>query len=379
MFKRFFLTTIIIFLSACSHFFDTDNAPQPAPLMPFTSEVHPRQLWSTKIGSGAESEYLKLSPSLVDNTIYTTSANGVVTATNKINGAACWKVSLCIPITSGPGIGEGLVVIGGRRGEVIALQQSDGRMRWRTTIDGEILAKPVIGDQVVVIKTIDGTVSGLSVNDGHVLWSLQQTEPNLVLRGSSTPFRKNNTLFVGFANGNLAKVSLERGQIDWLQSIALPEGAFSIQRMVDIDADPLVFDHHVFAATYQGKIASLDWHSGSKLWSHDISSYTGMTTDDYSIFISDAKGNVWSFGANNGLVNWQQTELEARNISPPAVMSNFIVVGDGEGYLHWLSKCDGHIAGRIFVGNKIITAPIVENDVLYVQTNNGSLVAYSVS
>lgn len=380
MIKRLALTAVIAsLLTACTGFFDKDNTPTPTPLTPLNAEIKTHQLWSSKIGNGSGDDYLKLSPTLNGDAIYTSSSNGVITATNKQNGNAFWSVNTKTAITSGPGVGNGIVVVGGLQGDVIALQQIDGRLLWKKTVSGEILAKPAISNNMVVIKTIDGTIHALSARDGNALWSYQQTEPSLILRGSSAPLLRDNLIFVGFANGSLAKIGLRNGQVDWTHPIALPEGGFSIERMIDIDADPVIYGHRIFAATYQGKVASLDWQSGKTLWEHDISSYTGMTADDNTAYISDAKGYIWAFGANSGLVNWRQTQLEARNVSGPAVMGSYVVVGDSEGYLHWLSKRDGHIAAREFAGNTILATPIVENNVLYAQTTNGSLVAYTLS
>jgi outer membrane protein assembly factor BamB len=270
------------------------------------------------------------------------------------------------------------VVVGSRKGDVIALNQANGRQLWRQTIPGEILANPAVSDDVVVIKAVDGYTRALAVNDGHELWAFQQVEPNLILRGASTPIIRDRALIIGFANGNLAKLNLRDGQMLWLQTIAVPEGAFAIQRMIDIDANPIIFDHHIYAATYQGKIASLDWTSGRVLWGHDISSYTGMIADSDAVYISDARSFVWSFGADNGLANWRQTKLEYRTVSGPAIMSDYVVVGDGQGYLHWLSKRDGHFAARVKIGSAIYAAPIAENNVLYVLSNNGNLSAYTL-
>jgi len=378
MIKRLAFTAFILFLSGCSTFFDKDNAPVPAPLVPIQSELSVHQLWSTRTGSFSGNEYLKLSPTLSGSTIYMAGVSGIVTAVNKWNGQTCWQVNTGLPLTSGPGAGDGILVIGSRQGQVIALDQRNGALRWRQCIDGEVLAKPAIARGIVVIKTIDGVVHGLSVEDGHVLWTYQQTEPSLILRGSSAPRLSDGSAFVGFANGNLVKLSARTGRVDWLHTVAVPEGAFSIQRMIDIDADPILFEHHVYAATYQGKIASLQWSSGETLWEHDISSYTGMSADDRTVYISDAHSFVWAFGADNGTVRWQQSALEARNVTGPAMMWDYVVLGDAEGYLHWLSKHDGHLAARVFVGNTIVTAPLVEYNVVYVATTNGSLAAYQI-
>lgn len=374
-FAVFFIFTFL--LSACAGFFEKDNTPAPTPLTNYTPELAPRLLWSSKVGYGASgSDYLKMNPAVSNSAVYTASTDGVVTSTNKTTGRRIWQTSIRESLSSGPGVGDGLVVVGGTRGHLVALQQSDGRQLWRASIPGEIIATPAVGHGFVVVKAVDGYTRGLSATDGHEVWAFQQVEPNLILRGSSAPLIRDRSVIAGYANGNLAKLNLNDGHLSWLQTMAVPEGAFAIQRMIDIDADPVVFEHRIYVATYQGKISSLDWTSGNTLWTHDISSYTGMAADSNSIYISDAKGMVWGFNADSGLVNWRQNRLEYRIISGPAATRNHVVVGDAEGYLHWLSKTDGHFAARVSLGSAIYAAPIVENDVLYVLTTSGYLAAY---
>ncbi len=371
------LVAFSFFISACSGFFDKDNTPTPTPLTPITAEMKPRLLWSTQAGSGNNDQYLKMSPALTQTAIITASSKGTVTSVNKMNGRTNWQVNTQLPLSAGPGAGDGMIVVGSRKGDIWALDQTTGRQLWRRSIPSEILANPAIGDGIVIIKAVDGYTRALSTHDGHELWSFQQVEPNLVLRGSSSPLIRDRYLIIGFANGNLAKINAQNGQLSWLQTITLPEGAFAIQRMIDIDANPIVFEHRIYVATYQGKIASLDWTSGRALWTHDISSYTGMTADEKAVYVSDARSHVWAFGADNGFVNWRQAKLEARIVSGPASMGDYVVVGDAEGYLHWLSKRDGHFAAREKLGSAIYAAPIVENNVLYVLSNNGYLASYS--
>jgi len=377
---KFFAFSVLapVLLTACSGLFDKDNTPEPKPLTEFRAEIKPQLIWTAKAGSGVNDEYLKIGPTLGTNAIFTSSLSGTVTSINKMTGQRNWQIETKLPVTTSPGVGNGMVVIGSRTGDVVALRETDGKIIWQTKIKGEILARPAIAGDKVVIKAVDGYTRALSALNGHELWAFQQVEPSLILRGSSAPLIASQSVLVGYANGNLAKLSLQSGQLSWMQTVAIPEGIFAIQRMIDIDADPLVYDHRIYAATYQGKIASLSWESGSILWSHDLSSYTGMTADHDAIYVSDAKSYVWGFNADSGLVNWRQTQLESRVVSGPASMGSYVVVGDGEGFLHWISKRDGHFAGRQFAGGAIYAAPIVENNVLYAVTNKGYLVAYKL-
>lgn len=379
MIKHVLLAIATLTLTACFGFFEKDNTEQPAALTNYKAEITPQQRWSTRIGSGASDEYLRLSPSIANNTIFTSSVNGNVVATDASNGHTRWNMNTRMPVTSGPGVGNGLVVVGSRLGDVIALSQTDGHRLWQTNISGEVIAKPAIQNNIVIVKAVNGDIHALSTVDGHEVWAYQQTEPSLILRGSSSPLISGNAVFIGFANGVLSKLSVNSGQLDWSRPIATATGAFSIQRMIDINADPLIYQHRVLAATYQGNIASLDWATGDTLWTHDISSYTGMTTDGNTVYISDANGFLWAFGVDNGLVNWHQTNLKARGVSGPANMNQYIVVGDAEGYLHWLSKRDGHFAARTQVGKSILATPIVDNNILYVLTSDGLLAAYTLS
>jgi outer membrane protein assembly factor BamB len=272
------------------------------------------------------------------------------------------------------------VFVGTRQGKVFALHQNDGSEAWQTQLSSEVLAPPTGGEGVVLAKTIDGQLNALSEKDGHVLWRYQQTEPALILRGGSAPVINQHHVIAGFENGNVAKLTLDDGSMQWQTTVAIPEGSFAIQRMVDIDADPVVYNNHVYVATYQGKIAVLDLASGKSLWSHEISSFTGLTVDSQRVYVSDATSHLWAFDAETGQVDWRQTQLEARNITGPAEMGNYVIVADGEGYLHWLSKQDGHFVSRNRVnGFSILAAPVVSNNIVYVLTKDGRLSAYTTS
>ncbi len=380
IFKKSILVACVLSLSACSSFsfFDKDNTPTPKPLTGFKQQVVPRLAWKTSTGKGAGSEYLKLSPAMNAESIFAANNNGVVTSIAKRNGGTNWSVNTGYNLTTGPGVGDGIVAVGSIHGNLVALDEATGRILWRTNIKGELIANPAVKGGHVIAKALDGSITAFSTTDGHQLWSFKQSEPDLILRGSSTPVIEQNRVFAGFANGNLASISLSSGDLSWLQQISVPEGAFAIQRMTDIDADPVINGNRVIAASYQGNIAALDSSSGRSLWSNKLSSYTGMSTDDSAVYISDAKSNIWAFDLFGGQTNWQQSALGARVVSAPAVIGNYVVVGDAEGYVHWLNKHDGSIAARESIGGAVMAKPLVDNRFVYVLANNGTLAAYQL-
>jgi outer membrane protein assembly factor BamB len=376
--KNFLVCTLTASLCACS-FFDKDNTPEPAKLVSFKPEATVQTRWIKDPNNGVGKEYLKLIPAASDTAIYTASKDGTVSANDKISGKKLWSVGTGTHISGGPAVGDGLVFVGTREGDLVALYQSDGRLAWKAPASSEILAAPAVNHNVVLAKSINGKLSAFSTQDGHDLWQYHQTEPTLILRSASAPQISNNTVIVGFANGDLANLTLRGGNMLWQQPLAIPQGSFAIQRMIDVDADPVIYNNRVYAATYQGRIAALEMATGREIWNHDISSYTGMAVDGNKVYVTDAKSDVWAFDANSGSVDWRQVQLESRNITGPVVMNNYLVVGDMEGYLHWLSKSDGHFIARTKVTHSgILTSPIVVDNTLYVVTMDGHVAAYTV-
>ena len=58
---------------------------------------------------------------------------------------------------------------------------------------------------------------------------------------------------------------------------------------------------------------------------------------------------------------------------------NTIVVGDFEGYLHWIDPSDGSFMARERLANRpIYAAPLVVGTNLFVQSEDGTVAAYTV-
>ena len=79
---------------------------------------------------------------------------------------------------------------------------------------------------------------------------------------------------------------------------------------------------------------------------------------------------------DNGSELWANTQLSYRNLTAPVSFGDYVVVGDGEGYLYWLDDTSGRIlAMQELDSDGLYVAPVADGDMLYVQTRSGDLVA----
>jgi len=133
----------------------------------------------------------------------------------------------------------------------------------------------------------------------------------------------------------------------------------------------------IYIASYRGGAAAVSELDGDVLWRNEaISSYTGLSNDFRNLYLSDSGDDVWQLDQRTGASLWKQKELHQRKLTAPAVYGNYVVVGDFEGYVHWLSTSDGRQLGRIKVADsEIDTKPVVVDDTVYVYANDGTLTA----
>ena len=371
-----------IFLAAalvggCGIFGKDEPADPPVELAGFDREFRVRQVWSVKIGGDAENLYLGLNPASDGARVYAASNDGKVIAVDTIKGKTYWKTEMDIPFSGGPGVGEGMLVVGGGDGEVVALHTLDGSLRWQTTLSSEVLATPAITRNIVVVRTVDGSVYGLSVTDGSQVWLVEQEVPRLTLRGNSSPVINGDVVICGFDDGRVMAISLEDGATVWDTLVSPATGRTEIERLSDIDGQLLVMGADIFVASYQGRAAMLALESGQAWWERELSSHRGISSDGSTLYLTDDKSHIVAMARRNGEILWQQEALHQRMLTTTAVYQSYLVAGDMEGYLHWFNRADGRLAARNKVGGgRISSTPLVLDDLVFVQNDGGRLSAF---
>ncbi len=372
----------VLWLSGCSSLNPIDwLAPDeeinpPAELVEMENRIGIRTLWSASVGKGADGQLVKLAPWVEEQRIYLANQAGRVEVRDAASGAPVWQVDTGLQLTGGPGVGDGLVLVGSSDGDLLALDAETGEERWRAAVSSEVLSVPRAAEGVAVVHTVDGKLFGFDDGDGSQIWLYDRSVPVLSLHGSSSPVISDGMVIAGFASGKLVALDLNSGDLLWEVAITTPSGRSELERMVDIDGDPLVMDGVVYVASYNGDLAAVSQDTGVILWRRSLPTYAGVATDFLNVYVVDTAGEVWAIDPQNGAALWKNKKLKYRRLSPPAVLGDYVLTGDFEGYVHWLSREDGRLLARVRVGDAPISnAPLVVDDVAYVYGDGGVIAA----
>ncbi|MDH3689582.1 MAG: outer membrane protein assembly factor BamB [Gammaproteobacteria bacterium] len=381
--RKILVITMTLLLAACGGGKKSaaeDDQSRPAALPEIQPEVTLKKLWSRSVSSDTKELHVTLVPALVDGIVYMADHTGRITATDGVTGKSVWQQRLKVEITAGIGHGEGLIYIGTGQGALIAINMEDGKVQWETGILGEVLAPPMADESIVVARTIDGRVYGLSTSDGEQRWSYQREVPSLTLRGDSAVLVDQGVAIAGFANGKVVVSDLEAGTLLWEITAAHPRGRDEIERLIDIDAQPLLVGSVLYVGVYQSQVMALALGTRRILWTRDLSTFRDIGADNDRVYVSDDQDHIMALSRLTGDVSWSQEGLHQRGLTPPTVVGDYVVVGDFEGYVHLLDKGDGRLVGRIKVGGDGVSAKcLAQGDTLYVITRKGVLSALKLT
>ena len=366
-------------LSACSWFGGDEDELEPLELVDIETKVKVQRLWSTKVGGGAAFLRVALQPAGDGSRLYAASRDGNVVALDPESGSMIWRNELDLALSAGPGVGDGLVVVGAANGYLVAINADSGEEVWRANLKGETLARPVIEDDTVMVLTIDNRLRALSAFDGSSRWIVEQATPDLTMRGSAPPVTVGTSIIAGFDNGRLVAVNIATGDREWESLLSPPTGRSDLERLSDIDGLISVVGADIYAVGYQGNLAAIASESGQVMWSREVSSYAGVSADWNNLYTVDEEGVVIALTRRNGDESWRQSSLLRREPTVPISYLTTVVVGDLEGYLHFFSNFDGDPVARVRVGGKAISVePVVVANRLFVQSDDGKVSAYAI-
>jgi outer membrane protein assembly factor BamB len=374
----------LLALAACSG----TPGPQPAELTPLENPQPLRVLWSTALAEtgnpyGADwpppppneaADRWIFFPVLVGDAIYATSREGVVVRLDAANGRRRWRTSVETQVSSGVGADADTVAVANEDGEVVALEAASGKVRWRARVSSEVLAPPEIGAGLVLVRSLDNRIFAFNASDGKRRWVYQRAVATLILHTPSGVAISGDTAYAGFPGGKLVAIALANGGPRWEATVSVPKGSTELERVSDVVGRPALQGREVCAVAYQGRVACYEAASGRQLWARELSSATGVSLDARFAYVSDDKGSVHTLDRSNGQSVWKQDKLSYRQLTLPLPEGQAIVVGDIEGFVHFLARDSGAFVSRYETkGGAVRAVPIALPAGLLVQTEDGSL------
>ena len=187
-----------------------------------------------------------------------------------------------------------------------------------------------------------------------------------------------DTLVVGAA-GRMVGHNPDTGSIRWEVPLASPRGVNDVERLVELVGRVSRVGDSVCARAFQAAVGcvNITRDRASVSWTQSANGSEGVHGDAEIVYGTESNGNVLAWRRSDGARVWSSDRLKLRKLTSPLLLGRSVVVGDGEGWVHFLSRTDGAPLNRVSTDSSgIAAAPVVAADTLVVITRNGGVFGF---
>lgn len=362
------LACVVGALAACA---GGPDKPKPTDLGPNAALINVRLAWSSRIGPVD----FPLFPRAQGNVITLAGSDGTVAALDGNSGRDLWRGTAGGPIGAGAGTDGRLAAVVTRANELVVLEA--GREVWRESLGALAFTAPLVVGARVFVATADRSVTAFDGKTGRRLWNYtRQGEQGLALRQAGVLLAVGDTLVAGMA-GRLIGLDPQSGSVRWEAPVANPRGANDIERLVDLVGGVSREGDVVCARAFQAAVGCVNAGRGTLVWTKPASGSQGVHGDAQFVFGTEGDGRVLAWRRSDGERAWSNDRLRYRGLTAPLVIGRSVVLGDAQGFVHFLSRQDGSLTGRAATdGSAIVAAPVQVGDTLVVVTRNGGVFGF---
>lgn len=353
-------------LGACA---SSDKAKM-ADLVANPASMGIKAAWSSSVGGVA----FPLNVRAQGANLYVASTDGVVVAIDGRTGGDVWRTSIKAKLTAGVGSDGRFAAVINRNNELIALDA--GREIWRQKLSAVSLTAPFVAGERMFVLSGDRSVTAFDAATGRKLWQQQRPGEALVLQQSGVILSVGDTLVVGLG-GRLAGLNPQTGSIRWETAVANSRGTNEVERLVDLVAGVSRSGDQVCVRAFQSAVACIDGVRGTSVWNKAAIGSTGIGGDSDTVFGSESDGTLIAWRRSDGDKLWANELLKHRSLSTPLLVGRAVVVGDGSGYVHFLSRDNGSTLNRMPTdGSAVVAGPLLVGQTVVVVTRRGGVFGF---
>lgn len=325
--------------------------------------------------AGSKNGGANFTPAVQGDNIYVASRNGRVEGFSLATGDNIFSAKLDASLVSGVGANASSIIASTSTGTIIALDINDASEKWRHEVGRSISAAPAANDQLVVIRTIDGHIIGLNAVTGEQIWALERPVAALSVGQDAPSLLAGEGVVSGFSSGRVLVNNIYNGSTFWEKRAFRPSGKNEIERLIDIDAQPVLAGQTVLIGAFKGGVIAYNLRDGEEIWRNEAAATRKiMAVSEGLLAITGPQSQVSLHELTTGNLNWQSDELLGHGLTEPVLTENALIVGTLDGDLYFFDLSNGDISSRLSIGRSAITALFkVGQGIIAYSANSGAL------
>lgn len=366
------------------------------------------------IGDGAEDGIrITSTPIIAKNKIISLDASGKIQARNMRNiKEKIWEIEITTPSMSSDSLfslglssghtskdflggnivyNDNTVFVTTAFGMIYSINIDNGKINWSKSVEIPIKSTSVAKNGKLYFITSQDKLYAIDQNDGKTLWTHSGMSEATSIYGASGPSisEDGKIIIVPHSSGEILALNSENGKPIWSEMLTGGrQSSSSIFSLNDIDATPIISKGKVYAVSNDGILIALDLQTGNRLWVKDISTVQTPWLSGNFLYILTSNNELVCINAPDGRIKWigqfpnysdpllswgGDNKGEAISWSGPILAGGKIFVTGSHGKMIIVSPYSGKILDRIDIPNYVYLPPIIANNNMYILNNESEL------
>jgi outer membrane protein assembly factor BamB len=298
--------------------------------------------------------------------LYVGTANGWLRC--RFHGRNVWSWKAGGSILAAPLLDRETLYVASADGKLTALNRITGEVRWTSDVHEELTTTPTVSGGRVYVMSSEESVTAVDAETGKSLWKFHRDPPaGFTIRGNARPRVSHETVFAAFADGSVVALGPADGVAKWVRSVS---GTGEYLDIDDLQAPD--DDARVYVASSRAGVVALDGATGNPLWTAPLPGANHILVDGPRVYAS-GKGALVALGRGDGKVLWKLSLGNDRYATPPAVSSGLVLVALDRGPLMAVDGVTGRTRGAFDPGSGFSGAALAIPGAAFVVSNAGVL------
>ncbi len=354
-----------VLLAGCS-----SDRPPPSPLVAFSSQLAAAGQWRTEVGAPV----VGAAPVVAGRMLVSASSRGEIVHVDVAEGGVRSRVAVGHRLSTGVGTDGRRDAVVTQDNELIVTDAE--RVLWRAPLRAAVQTAPLVAGDRVFVLLGDRSVEAFDADNGRRLWTFPRSGDPLALSHAGVLLAYKDTLLAGVGS-RLVLIDPLLGTARGEALVGMPRGTNEVERLADLTGPAARVGDAVCARAFQVAVSCVQPELGRTLWSRTQSGFRGVSADADLVVGGDSTDRLSAWRRGAGELVWSSEALRHRQLSAPLVTSQAVVVGDGQGWVHFLSRDRGETLQRLPTdGGAITAAPVLVDRTVIVQTSKGGLHAF---
>jgi outer membrane protein assembly factor BamB len=284
-----------------------------------------------------------------------------------LRGEIAWTTKVKGGVLATPLLDRENLYVPAGGGELVALNRITGQRRWAADVKEELTTQPTVAEGHLFVVSSEEAVTALTL-DGKLLWKFRR-EPatGFTIRGNARPKVAHGLLYAGFADGNVAALTLDQGVARWMRNVS------GVGDYLDVDSiEAPADDARVYVASAKAGIVALDAKTGEPAWTYALPGANQVLVDGARIFAA-GKGALVGLSRLDGRKLWQFSLGNDRYALPLATTEGVVLAAVERGPLWAIEADTGRARGAFDPGHGFSQGPLALRGVTVVMSNAGAL------